>query len=173
MKTIDYLTPFGRIDNAIIETIQKIKEKKRLEELEVAAASAFTASKSNVEDTTLLYPFNASNTKRQISVGDKSLNKSNATINEKDNDQISMAKAVRRWSNNNTNKPILNRGAYAATTTVTTTTTNNNGDSGFNESTDTNLVVTPPNGKINFESEKTTMSLIKKNRNQVTPEVTK
>jgi len=75
-----------------------------------------------------------------------------------------MVKAVRRWSN--TNKPILNK----ASATI-----NNNGDSGFNESTDTNVIVTPPNGKINFESEKTTISIMKKNvsnRNQVVPEVT-
>lgn len=70
-----------------------------------------------------------------------------------------MAKAARRWSSNNKPPNKINQP---------------NGDSGFNESTDTTLI-TPPNGKINFESEKTVTFSNKKStfskHNQVMPEV--
>ena len=165
--TISYACLSHRIDGEIIATIQRIKEEKRLEEL--AAAEKITEESSPTEEATeateaTLFPFNAS-IKRPTSVADKS-NKSSININEKDADQVSMVKVVRRWSNN---KPLPNKIGHA----INSTNNNNNGDSGFNESTDTNIVLTPPNGKINFNGEKSSVNLRKNtnNRNQVMPEV--
>ena len=132
---------YDSIDNAIIEIIQDIKAKKAAAEAEAAANATCAEEKENEtekepvknieEIAEIAFPFPA--------------------IKKSSNERKQSAKPYITTERENEVKTPDRRPLSSRSTVINKQA--HQVDSGFNESTDTTLV-TPPNGKINFDGEK-------------------